>query len=120
MRVTAANSAAAWRAAHDAGATAIVACTNTGTTARAISRFRPVIPVLGVTPSARTARQLSVAWGVTPIVIERHASTDDIVWFAVRAAVDRGLVKRGDVVGVLVGSPQEPVPGTDVLRLVRI
>jgi len=120
MRVTAAISAAAWQAAHDAGATAIVACTNTGTTARAISRFRPVIPVLGVTPSVRTARQLSVAWGVTPLVIERQASTDDIVWFAVSAAAESGLVKRGDVVGVLVGSPQEPVPGTDVLRLVRI
>jgi pyruvate kinase len=102
------------------GAKAIIACTNSGATARAISRFRPVVPVLGVTPSLRTARQLSVAWGITPIVIDEHGTTNDIVWFAVSAAVDAGVVTKGDVVAVLVGSPEEPVPTTDVLRLVRI
>ena len=120
LRVTAAVSAAAWRAANDAGAAAIIACTNSGTTARAISRFRPMIPILGVTPSLRTARQLSVAWGITPVVVEQHGSTNDIVWFAVSAAVDAGLAKKGDIVAVLVGSPEVPVPTTDVLRLVRI
>jgi pyruvate kinase len=119
-RITAAISAAAWRAAIDAGATAIIACTNSGTTARSISRFRPVVPLLGVTPSARTARQLSVAWGITPIVAEERETTDDIVWFAVIAAVNAGVAKKGDIVAVLVGSPKEPVPTTDVLRLVRI
>ena len=120
VRVTAAISAAAWRAANDAGATAIVACTNSGTTARAISRFRPVVPVLGITPSLRTARQLSVAWGVTPIVSDLHGTTDDIVWFAVIAAVEAGVAKKGDIVAVLVGAPEAPVPTTDVLRLVRV
>ncbi len=120
VRITAAISAAAWRAATDAGATAIIACTNSGTTARAISRFRPVIPVLGVTPSLRTARQLSVGWGITPIVTDLHGTTNDIEWFAVRAAVDSGVVKKGDIVAVLVGSPAAPEPTTDVLRLVRI
>jgi pyruvate kinase len=119
-RVTAAISAAAWRAATDAGATVIIACTNTGTTARAISRFRPVVPVLGVTPSPRTARQLSGAWGITPILIEARSTTDDIGWFAVKAAVDAGLAKKGDVVAVLVGWTVEPTPTTDTLRLVRI
>ncbi|MGH9263651.1 MAG: pyruvate kinase [Acidimicrobiales bacterium] len=120
VRVTAAISAAAWRAVNDVGAKAIIACTNSGTTARAISRFRPMVPVLGITPSLRTARQLSVGWGITPIVIDQHGTTNDIVWFAVSAAVDAGVVKKGDVVAVLVGSPEEPVPTTDVLRLVQI
>jgi pyruvate kinase len=120
VRITAAVSAAAWRAANDAGAVAIIACTNSGTTARAISRFRPVIPVLGVTPSLRTARQLTVGWGITPIVVHQQGSTNDIVWFAVSAAVDAGLAKKGDIVAVLVGAPEDPVPTTDVLRLVRI
>jgi len=119
-RVTAAISAAAWKAVNDSGATAIIACTNSGTTAKAISRFRPVVPVLGVTPSVRTARQLSVAWGITPIVLEPRGTINDIVWFAVKAAVDAGLAKKDDIVAVLVGSPEEPVPATDVLRLVRI
>ena len=99
---------------------AIIACTNSGATARAISRFRPRVPILAATPSLRTARQLSVAWGITPVVTARQGTTDDIVWFAVKAAVDLGMVKTDDVVVVLVGSPQDPDPVTDVLRLVRI
>ena len=118
--VTAAVSAAAWRAATDADVTAIIACTNSGATARAISRFRPTMPVLAATPSERTARQLSVAWGITPLVTDRHGSTDDIVWFAVKAAVEADLVHLDDLVAVLVGSPVDPDPSTDTLRLVRV
>ncbi|HVL33483.1 MAG TPA: pyruvate kinase [Actinomycetota bacterium] len=120
VRITAAISAAGWRAATDAEATALIACTNTGATARAISRFRPRIPIVAATPSLRTARQLSVAWGITPLVVDRQGSTDDIVWFAVQAAAKSGIVKEDDVVAVLVGSPDDPEPATDVLRLVRI
>ena len=120
VRITAAISAAASRAARDAEVAAIIACTNTGSTARAISRFRPKVPILAVTPSALTARQLSVAWGITPVVGDRHGSSDDITWFAVEKAVATGIVKAGDVVAVLVGSPTESDPMTDVLRLVRV
>ncbi|MEA2932497.1 MAG: pyruvate kinase [Actinomycetota bacterium] len=119
-RIGASISAAAWRAAIDADAAAIIACTNSGATARAISRFRPRMPILAATPSLRTARQLSVAWGITPVVTERRDSTDDIVWFAIMAAVDMGMVKSDDIVAILVGSRQDPDSVTDVLRLVRI
>jgi len=88
--------------------------------ARAISRFRPTVTVLAATPLIRTARQLSAAWGITPLVIDHYQTTDDIVWFATKAAADLGLVKTDDVVAVVVGSPDDPEPATDVLRLVRI
>ena len=120
VRMTAAISAAAWRAATDAEATAIIACPNSGASARAISRFRPIAPLLAVTPSPRTARQLSVAWGITPLLVDWHGTTDDIVCFAVKAAVERGYVRTGDLVAVLVGSPTDPNPTTDTLRLVRV
>jgi pyruvate kinase len=120
IRMTAAVSAAAWRASIDADITAILACTNSGNTARSVSRFRPTVPILGITPSPRTARQLSVAWGITPMLADRHGTTDEIVWFAVQAAAQRGVVKPGDLVAVLVGSPSEPDPTTDTLRLVRV
>jgi pyruvate kinase len=119
-RITAAVSAAAWRASGDADVAAIVACTNTGATARAISRFRPRVPLFAVTPSVRTARWLALAWGVTPIVTVRHTSTDDIVWFAVKAVAESGAVKPGDVVAVLAGAPVQTDAATDTLRLVRI
>jgi pyruvate kinase len=120
IRITAAISAAAWRAAAESDAALIIACTNSGATARAISRFRPTAPILAATTSLTTARQLSVAWGIRPVVVEPQGSADDIVWFAVKAASDLGLVKADDVVAVLVGSPSEPEPTTDVLRLVRV
>ena len=119
-RITAALSAAAWRAAMDADVTAIIACTNTGATPRAISRFRPTAPVLAATPSVRVARQLSVAWGITPMLVDRRTTTDDVVWFAIEAAVAQGHVVSGDLVAVLVGSPSDPEPASDTLRLVRV
>jgi pyruvate kinase len=120
VRITAAISAAAWRAATDADVAAIIACTNSGATARAISRFRPTVPVLAATPSLRTFRQLAMAWGVRPVMVDRHGTTDDIVWFAVQAAARRGVVRPGDLVAVLVGAPTDPDPATDTLRLVRV
>src|SRR4051794_19403939 len=94
--------------------------TRSGTTARAISRFRPSMPIVGVTPSERTAAQLSLSWGVDAMVVGEASSTDEIVWFAVQAAVRAGYAESGDVVVVLAGSPIEPEPATDTLRLVRV
>lgn len=120
LRITAAVSAAAWRAAVEANVDAVIACTNSGATARAISRFRPKVPLIAATPSASTAHWLALAWGVTPIVTDRHGTTDQIVWFAIKGAVERGLVRTGDLVAVLVGSPDDTVATTDTLRLVRV
>ncbi|MGH9043202.1 MAG: pyruvate kinase [Acidimicrobiia bacterium] len=120
VRVTAAISAASLRAATDADATAIIACTNGGASARSIARFCPTVGIIGATPSPRTARQLSVAWGVTPVVIPRQTTTDGIVKSAIAAATDLGLIAVGDVVAVLVGAPDDPEPWSNVLRLERI
>ena len=119
-RITSAITAAAWRASVDAELAAIIACTSSGRTARMISRFRPTCPILALTPSKRTARQLAMAWGIRPLVMDTHGTTDEIVWHAVEAAVRIEMVRPGDVVGVLVGSPTDVEPTTDVLRLVRV
>jgi pyruvate kinase len=119
-RITSAITAAAWRASVDAELAAIIACTSSGRTARMISRFRPTCPILALTPIPRTARQLALAWGIRSMVMDTHGTTDEVVWFAVQAAVEDGIVRAGDLVGVLVGSPTEADPVTDVLRLVRV
>lgn len=119
-RLTAATTAAGWRAAVEQGASCIIACTRSGTTARSISRFRPPMPIVACTPSNRTARQLSLSWGVRTLIIGEASSTDEIVWFAVQAVVEAGHARPGDVVVVLAGSPLEPEPATDTMRLVRI
>jgi pyruvate kinase len=85
-----------------------------------ISRFRPTCPILALTPSVRTARQLAMAWGIRPMLMDTHGTTDEIVWHAVKAAAEIGMVRPGDLVGLLVGSPTDVEPTTDVLRLVRV
>jgi pyruvate kinase len=120
VRITSAITAAAWRASVDADLAAIIACTNSGTTARMISRFRPTCPIIAMTPYERTARQLAMAWGIRPHLMSMHGTPDEIVWHAVEAASALGLVRPGNLVGVLVGSPQDVEPTTDVLRLVRV
>jgi pyruvate kinase len=118
--ITAATTAAAWRATRDQQVALIIACTRSGATARAISRFRPDVRIIAATPSEATARQLSLSWGVTALTVGESQSTDDIVWFAVQAVVRAGYASPGDVAVVLAGSPIEPAPATDTLRLVRI
>jgi pyruvate kinase len=119
-RITAAIGAAAWRASVDENAAAIVACTNSGATARSIARFRPSAPIVAATPRALTARQLTTSWGVDTVVVPPARTTDEAVDFGVQAVRDRGYVRPGDVVVVLAGSLHDPEPVTDTLRLVRI
>ncbi len=120
VRITSAITAAAWRASVDAELAAIIACTDSGRTARMISRFRPTCPIIAMTPFETTARKLTMAWGIRPVVMDTHGSTNEIVWHAVERAAHLGLIRAGDVVGVLVGAPHHTEPTTDVLRLVRV
>ena len=120
VRITSAITAAAWRASVDAELAAIIACTSSGRTARMISRFRPTCPILAMTPSVTTTRRLTMAWGIRPVHMEAHGTTDEIVWHAVELASSLGVIRAGDLVGVLVGAPHESDPTTDVLRLVRV
>ena len=118
--ITAAISAAGWRAAVDEAADVIIACTLTGRTARSISRFRPNMQLVATTPSPRTARQLTLSWGVETLLVPLSSSTDVIVDRAVRAAAEAGYVEAGDIAVVLAGSPGVPEPTSDTLRLVLV
>jgi pyruvate kinase len=119
-RITAAVGAAAWRASVEERAAVIVACTNTGATARAIARYRPAAPIVAATPYEYTARQLTTSWGVDTVLVPEAKSTDEAVNHGVEAVRAAGYAKAGDVVVVLAGSLHDPEPVTDTLRLVRV
>ncbi|HEX2064880.1 MAG TPA: pyruvate kinase [Acidimicrobiales bacterium] len=120
LRITDALCQACWQAASSVGAAAILCCTRSGATARAMARFRPIAPMVALSPRGRTARQLTLTWGVLPVAVDEYTSVDEIVWFAVERAWRLGVVAKGDVVAVLAGPPDDPEPTTDVLRLVRV
>ena len=112
---------AAGQAAADAGAQAILCCTRSGRTTRAMARFRPSAMLIGLSPDPATVRAMSLSWGVRALEVATYHSTDDLVWFAVERAVQSGLVQPGDTVLVLAGAPDRPSgASTDVLRIVRV
>jgi pyruvate kinase len=120
-RITLAVSHAAWQAAHDAGASAILCCTRSGRTARAIARFRPECRLVGLSPDPRTVNSLSLLWGVEAVRVETYTSSDEMVWFAVETALTHGFIAHGDIVLVLAGAPDlHGSASTDVLRVVRV
>ena len=119
-KITDATSEGAWRAATNVGAAAIVCCTPSGNTARAVARFRPTVPVLAVSPSERTVRELSLTWGVSAVRGQPWTTTDEMVWFATEAAMATGIAAGGDVVVVIGAYPGDPDPAADVLRVVRL
>jgi pyruvate kinase len=121
-KITMALSHAASQAAIDAEVSAILCCTRTGRTARAISRFRPEARMIGLSPDPKMVRGMALIWGVEPVEVETYESTDEMVWFAVKTAVEMGAAESGDTVLVLAGAPDadRTITATDVLRLVRI
>jgi len=119
-RITQAITHAAWQAATDIDVAAILCCTRSGRTARAMARFRPLTRLLGLSPSERTVRAMALSWGVTPMAVATYRSTDELVWCAVEAAVAAGHLQSDDVVAVLAGAPDQDDGTTDVLRIVRV
>jgi pyruvate kinase len=123
LSVTAAVTHAAWQVVVELGADAVLCCTRTGQTARAMARFRPPCPILGFSPDPSVVRQLALSWGVTPLPVEWSASTDEMVWHAVERAVRAGLCATGDTVVVIAGAPapdERVRMSSDVLRVVQV
>jgi pyruvate kinase len=120
-RVTAAVTHAASEAAVDVNATAILCCTGSGRTARAMARFRPEMELVALSPNERTVNALALSWGVGPLHVEASTSTDDMVSSAVSAAIEHGRIALGDSVIVLAGSPdRDATTAANVMRIVTV
>jgi pyruvate kinase len=118
--ITVAMAHAALRAASELELAAIVCCTRSGLTARAMAAVRPACRLIGASPSCETARQLALSWGVEPLIVGEYSTTDEMVWCVVEAAVQRDLVQKGQTIAVLAGAPDSPTGRTDVLRIVTV
>lgn len=112
--------AAAREAAHTISAAAIVTFTSTGSTTLRASRERPEVPILGMTMQEETARRLSLAWGVHPIVARVVGNASDMAREAARAVVAEGFAETGDSVVVTAGVPFNKPRTTNLLRILKI
>ena len=118
--VTVAMTRAAAQAASELNVDAIICCTRSGRTVRAMAGLRPWCRIIGASPSPATVRQLALCWGVEPLAVGEYSSTDEMVWCVVEATVRAGLVSQGATVAVLAGAPDSPTRATDVLRIVTV
>ncbi|TWT08421.1 pyruvate kinase [Planococcus sp. CPCC 101016] len=96
---------------------AIIAPTESGTTAKMISKYRPGAPIIAVTSSDRPARKLSLVWGVQPIVGTSVESTDELLEKAVDESLKHGYVKHGDLVVITAGVPVGQAGSTNLMKV---
>jgi len=88
-----------------AGAQLIVCATTSGFTARNISRFRPAVPVVAVTPSILTRNQLALSWGVDPRIVKFTDSFNLLLKNIKKLILRQRLAKKGNTVVVVAGHP---------------
>lgn len=110
---------AACTTASELNAKAIIASTQSGHTARRISKFRPSCDIIAVTPSDRVARTLALHWGVIPTTAPYMATTDELIEKSVAIALAGGYVEKGDLVVIAAGVPMG-IPGSTNLMKVHM
>jgi pyruvate kinase len=111
--------AAAW-SAEKAGVNAILAATLSGGTAYAVARRRPGVPVLAITPDAMSARQLALAWGVKPVLVEKDETFEQLSKHAANVARAELDLSKGGRVVLIAGIPSGVRGGTNTMKLIEV
>lgn len=98
----------------------LVAFTQSGDSARRMSRLRSVIPILALTPEISTAHQLALSWGVEPMVIPPAKHTDEMVKHIDATLLDTARASIGENIVIVAGSPPGIPGSTNAMRVHRI
>lgn len=106
--------------AHDLGASAIITVTQSGNTAKMLSKHRPSCPIISCTPCEKVWRQTNLSWGVLPLMCEEKESTDELFEHALEVAVKSGAVHKGDTVVITAGIPLRTAGTTNMLKVEKV
>ena len=117
ITTTDAISHATVQVAHELNAAAIVTSTESGYTARMVSKYRPQAAIVAVTPKERIMRRLLLQWGVMPVFVPQSFNTDEMVSNAIAGAMESGWVKTGDLVVITAGVPVGITGTTNMIRV---
>jgi pyruvate kinase len=115
--VTEAISQAVANSALDLDAKAIVTSTESGYTARMISKYKPKSQIVAVTPNDQVLRRLQLVWGVNPVKGVTATTTDEMFEIAVKGALDTGLVRLGDTIIITAGVPVGRSGTTNLIKI---
>jgi pyruvate kinase len=108
---------AACQVAIQIDASAIVAPTRSGSSARGVSRYRPPLPIVGLTPNSKTERQLMLSWGIYPYLVDETSDTDVIFTQAEQIVRGKGYAEKGDKIVIVAGDPSSPLGTTNLLKI---
>ncbi len=118
--VTTAIAHACCSTAIDLDASAIIALTMSGFTANRVATYTPACPIIGITADEVVYRQLSMVWGVTPMLISENDTAEKMFEEAVRVSKEAGLIKVGDRVVLTAGVPLKITGKTNMIRIVEV
>ncbi len=108
---------AACTTARDINARAIIALTKSGQTARRMSKFRPIEPIIAATPDEKTYHQLALSWGVYPTPSLKQETFERLVQHAIDCAKRIDMVSDGDRVVVVAGVPLDTPGNTNIMKV---
>ena len=106
--------------ANRLGLDTMVAFTETGSTARLLSKYRPRADVYAYTAHEETYRRMAMYGGITPLASTPHTSTDNMLSFAEQDLLERGIAGRADAVVMVAGTPPNIRATTNLMKLHRI
>ncbi len=107
-------------AAEELRLKAIAVFTESGSSARLVSKYRPRAPIIGFSANFETRRRMGLLWGVLPRTISDVADIDHLVKAAEKRMLAEGLVQKGDIVGIVAGTPLRASGTTNLMKLHRI
>lgn len=103
--------------AIDLKASAIVVCSHSGMTVRMVSRFRSPVDIIGLTTNPCVYRQLSLSWGVTPVLTEAYPSTEVLFYVAKKTAIQTFHLSKGNQIIITGGATNGSSGNTDLLKI---
>ncbi len=117
MTTTNAISIATRSISEQLGANAIIVSTASGSTARNVSKYRPMSLIVAATTSKRVMRKLSLIWGVYPVLSQLSENTDEVIDRSISAGIKKGLVHEGDLIVITAGIPVGVSGTTNLLKV---
>ena len=117
ISVSDATAHAACLTAKDVNASAIVTVSESGNTARLLSKYRPAQPIIACVMDEQVQRQLSISWGITPLMMDLATSTDELIEMSTALAKENGYLHDGELAVVTAGVPVGVSGTTNMMKV---
>ena len=117
ISVSDATAHAACLTARDVNAAAIVTVSESGNTARLLSKYRPAQPIIACVMNEQVQRQLAISWGITPLMMALAHSTDELIEMSTSLAKENGYLHDGELAVVTAGVPVGVSGTTNMIKI---